>query len=201
LRASRAYIAGLGTTGVLIASGLLLLVVVSTIVAFNGWPGQALVKDLESLMLGDDKPALTLSGPAQVAADAAPAAAAVATTAAPGSAAAAPTGTSVAPGTDPLTITPGAGGGQGQDPGIIVPTDTPLPPNGIPGGSGGGQAAPGLPGEVQNLTNNLGRTTEGVTGALGDTVGQVNPQLGETVTETGQSLSDLVQGLGLQTSP
>jgi hypothetical protein len=38
VRATRAYIASLGTTGVLIASSLLLLALVSAIVAFRGWP-------------------------------------------------------------------------------------------------------------------------------------------------------------------
>jgi hypothetical protein len=37
-KASRAYIAGLGTTGILIASSLLTLAIVSAIVAFKGRP-------------------------------------------------------------------------------------------------------------------------------------------------------------------
>jgi hypothetical protein len=41
VKASRAYIAGLGTSGVLIASFLLLLMVGSAFVAFEGAPGQA----------------------------------------------------------------------------------------------------------------------------------------------------------------
>lgn len=41
MKASRAYIAGLGTSGVLIASFLLLLTVGSAIVAFRGAPGEA----------------------------------------------------------------------------------------------------------------------------------------------------------------
>jgi hypothetical protein len=49
VKASRAYIAGLGTTGVLIASFLLLLIVVSAIVAFRGAPGEASNDGLDRL--------------------------------------------------------------------------------------------------------------------------------------------------------
>ncbi len=51
LKVSRAYIAGLGTTGVLIGSFLLLLTVGSALVAFQGVPGQATNGDLSSIEL------------------------------------------------------------------------------------------------------------------------------------------------------
>jgi hypothetical protein len=38
VRPSRAYIAGLGTAGSLILGAVLLFVVGSAVVAFNGWP-------------------------------------------------------------------------------------------------------------------------------------------------------------------
>ena len=41
MKATRAYITGLGTTGVLLCFALLLLVVVSAIVTFRGWPAGA----------------------------------------------------------------------------------------------------------------------------------------------------------------
>jgi hypothetical protein len=41
MKASRAYITSLGTTGLLLCFALLLLVVVSALTAFRGWPGQA----------------------------------------------------------------------------------------------------------------------------------------------------------------
>ena len=91
MRTSRAYLASLGTTGVLIASGILLLVVVSALVAFRGWPGADLVDDVESLFVDDDS-ALSVSGPEAVAADSALAAAAVAAAPAPGTPAALPAG-------------------------------------------------------------------------------------------------------------
>ena len=49
MKASRAYIAGLGTSGVLIACFLLLLMVGSAIVAFQGAPGQASNDGLDRL--------------------------------------------------------------------------------------------------------------------------------------------------------
>ena len=51
LKASRAYIAGVGTTGVLIGSFVLLLTVGSALVAFQGVPGQASNGDLSSIEL------------------------------------------------------------------------------------------------------------------------------------------------------
>jgi hypothetical protein len=51
LKASRAYIAGVGTTGVLIASFFMLLTVGSTIVAFRGVPGAPSNGDLSSIEL------------------------------------------------------------------------------------------------------------------------------------------------------
>lgn len=41
MRAGKAYLSSLGTTGVLIASSLLLLAVVGALVAFDSWPGSA----------------------------------------------------------------------------------------------------------------------------------------------------------------
>ena len=175
----------------LIASGLMLLVVVSAIVAFQGWPGQGLLNDLESLTLDDDRPTLALSGPAQLALDAAPAAAAVAAAPAPGSAAAAPPGASTA----------GA-------PNTFVPDDTPGPPpsfvgpgsefpNGGPPQGVGGTTSPQQPEGVRRVTGDVGATAETITGSVGETVGGVNPQVGETVTETGKNLNELVQGLDL----
>src|SRR3954452_22136014 len=86
MRATRAYIASLGTTGVLVASSALLLVVVSALVAFNAWPGGDPIGGLKGLVVGNNEPALEPAGPARVAADAAPAAAAVAAAPAAGAA-------------------------------------------------------------------------------------------------------------------
>jgi hypothetical protein len=57
LKASRAYVAGLGTTGVLIGSFFLLLTVGSTLVAFRGVPGAASNGDLSSIELRQQREA------------------------------------------------------------------------------------------------------------------------------------------------
>ena len=83
MRAYRAYIAGVGTTGVLVASAVLLFAVVSTLVAFRGWPGSDLTDDMSNLVVDEPK-RLAVDGPVQVAQNAAPAAAAVAGSPTPG---------------------------------------------------------------------------------------------------------------------
>jgi hypothetical protein len=51
LRATRAYITSFGTTGLLIASALLTLAVMSAFVAFNGFPGQSVQDPIGTLLL------------------------------------------------------------------------------------------------------------------------------------------------------
>ena len=186
MKATRAYIASLGTTGVLIGSSVLILVVVSALVAFRGWPGDG----LNGLgVLGDDEPSLELSGPAVLAADAAPAAAAVAVAPAPGTAAAvAPT---TASGTTPDT-TPGAPstGDTLTPPTGTAPGSAPAGGGGATGGGGGGGGD-----AVGGLTNDTADATEQTTRQLGDTVGGVNEQVGQGLSDTGETVSDVVRGL------
>ncbi len=201
MRASKAYIAGIGTTGVLVGSALLLLVVVSTLVAFQGWPG-GLDDDIESLVV--DKPErLPVEGPVRVALNAASAAAAVAQAPAPGSAAAGGAGVAAARG--------GADGGldsfvplprverdrEGfRDPDGEVDRGGPSPPDPEPREPGGLLPETPLSTQVTRLTDGLGDTTQSVTDGLGYTVGGLNPPLGHIVTDTGRVLSDLVRRLG-----
>jgi hypothetical protein len=188
MRASRAYIASIGTTSVLIASSVMLLIVVSTIVAFRGWPGDDIANGLESLVVDKDRPSLDVSGPTQLAADAAPAAGAVAGAPAPGSPAAKALATDEASGRADAPRSRVLGGLRSVPPAAGGPAPTALPP-----ASGDGAAPPSPP---DSATGGLGDTTEEVTRDLGDSFGQTSPQLGETVTDTGQALSDLVQQLG-----
>jgi len=69
LKASRAYIAGVGTTGVLIASFLMLLTVGSTLVAFRGVPGAPSNGDLSSIELRQQREAAQQSGTLIVSSD------------------------------------------------------------------------------------------------------------------------------------
>jgi hypothetical protein len=52
LKAGKAYISSLGTTGVLVASSLILLVVVGTLIAFDAWPLGAAAGKPETVALG-----------------------------------------------------------------------------------------------------------------------------------------------------
>jgi hypothetical protein len=181
MKATRAYIASLGTTSLLVASSLLILVVVSALVAFNGWPGSGASDRTENIVVGGDENPFRVSGPALTALDAAPAAAAVAASAAP---------TSPAAGS-----APGGGGGPGRS--------APAPGSGGGGGGapggGGGSVLPGTgavpPVDVGQVGNNLANRTHETTDQVGKTVSPVSPQLGNTVSDTGKALSDIVSGL------
>jgi hypothetical protein len=69
VKASRAYIASLGTSGVLIASFLLLLAVVSAIVAFRGAPGAASNDGVDRLDVSHGRQASGVSRAAQLGAE------------------------------------------------------------------------------------------------------------------------------------
>ncbi|MHB1571248.1 MAG: hypothetical protein ACYC0H_18885, partial [Solirubrobacteraceae bacterium] len=56
MRATRAYVAGLGTAGVLVVGVLLLFALVGTLVAFNGWPKLASGGSAATELLGAQAP-------------------------------------------------------------------------------------------------------------------------------------------------
>ena len=202
MRANRAYIASLGTTTVMIASAVLLLAVVSTLVAFNGWPGAGIARDVGSLVVKEPDSSVRLTGPEQLLADTLPGAADVAAEPIPATPVAAAAAT--APASDAAGALPvaGIGGGGGE----VTPT-----PNGVSNGPvvpvapTNGPSAAGLPPllpdnsagrGVSGLTNTLGDTTQGLSGTLGDTLGILGPELGNTVTQTGAALAELLRQLG-----
>src|SRR4051794_19192469 len=99
MRTTRAFIAGLGTTGSLVAAAVCLLVVVGAVVAFNGWPGAGLGNRIDKLVVDDSGRAavpLGRTGPAAVAAGATVAAATVAPAPTGPAVAGAPAGTRTA---------------------------------------------------------------------------------------------------------
>ena len=189
MRATKAYIASLGTTGLLLAFSASLLVLVGTLFAFDAWPGADIRDAVESVLVDDDEGGTArVSGPEQVALDAAPAAVAVANGTGPG-AADGGGGAGGGFGGGGGGTTPGAGGGGFGGGGV-----------GTGGGGGaltdGGTSLPSAPSvDSGQGTNQVADSTEQVTGGLGDSVGQVSPELGDTVSETGESLSDIVRDL------
>jgi len=62
MKATKAYIASAGTTGLLVASSMSLLVLVGAILAFNGWPNSGLAEDVERFFVGDDEPSVLVPG-------------------------------------------------------------------------------------------------------------------------------------------
>jgi hypothetical protein len=184
MRATKAYIASLGTTGLLLAFAASLLLLVGTLFAFNAWPGSEIRDAVESVLVDDDEGSLAVAGPEQVAADAAAAATAVA-------------------------AGPGAGSANGTDGGFDDGSGTQgSPGGGFVGGGGGGGTGGGTPitgggtplPTDQSIdsgsgTNPVADSTEQLTGGVGDTVGQVSPELGDTVSDTGEALSDIVRDL------
>jgi hypothetical protein len=67
VKAWKAYIASLGTTGVLITSFVLVLAVVSAIVAFRGWPGEGRNDGLEGLLVDEGIELVDFTGLAEFA--------------------------------------------------------------------------------------------------------------------------------------
>lgn len=198
MRASKAYIAGVGTTGVLVASAVLLLAVVSALVAFQGWPGTDLSDDVSSLVVDAPK-RLEVSGPVQVARNASPAAAAVADAPVPGTAASGigavvPSIDSSRAAAPRLPLPPGSENRLGPP----VPPDTFVPISSAPVNEPSGLLLPDSPltPQVRRVTDGLGDATQGLTDDLGNEVGALNPQLGQTVGDTGRILADLLRGLG-----
>src|SRR5438045_7217666 len=58
MKATKAYIASLGTTGVLLAASILMLAVVSAVVAFDRWPGAGAQAPVKTLVLADTPAAI-----------------------------------------------------------------------------------------------------------------------------------------------
>lgn len=188
MKATRAYIASLGTTGVLLAASILMLTIVSTLVAFDGWPSGTVTERVDRLTINTRAPAIPVS--ATTVAVAAPAAGAPAG-GAPG---AAGPGTGGAPGGtgerfnagQPAPPAPGAGG--------VVGGATPSLPNPLPDG---GPEIPTIPvpgGDT--LKEQLASATEETTGGVGTSLGG---QIGDVVTTFGQAAGEVVRALPVGT--
>ena len=167
----------------LVATSLVLLLVVSALVAFDGWSGADVSDDVDELAVAQAEPRVQV-GPEQVAADAAPAAEAVADSPAA-------TGDSGADADD----APAGDAPAGDDVAGALPQNT--------GDGGGGGAQPAVtpdvpdsvtvdPGEVQD---GLSGTAREATRGAGETVDSVAPGTGSVVTETGEALSEIVESL------
>jgi len=202
LKPSRAYIAGLGTSGVLIASFLLLLAVVSAIVAFRGFPGAASNDGLDRLDVREDsRNAAALAKIDRAAAREGRAGSRTRDRAGArpkrGERAGQGEGRGEVEGERTGGGAPGAGGGEGPGsgngdgsgsgngagngaglPGLAVPTD-----------GGGLPPAPG----IDDVTGGLGDALENTTGGLG---GGAAPSDGGTVLGAGETVGGAIDQTG-----
>lgn len=197
--------ASIGITSLLVASSVLLLVVVSAIVAFNGWPGGSFADRGESVLLEEGDRTVALSGPDRVAADAAPAAAAVAGAAGPAGDAGAG---GVLPGTGGvLSEERGApdGGGDSGDPSpppaTVTPPDALIPTDPRTPDDGDSPLIPDAPDvDPPTLTDRLADTTETLSAGLGGALDGAGETLGSSVRNSGRAVSpgtgDLTDGVG-----
>jgi hypothetical protein len=190
VRATKAYIASLGTTGVLLGASILMLAVVSAVVAFDRWPDSHVSTRVQTLVIEDRPAAIRVSddatGPSATAAAAAGVTAAV-------------RGTAVPVTTAPLQRVAGEqlGGAEGGSP----------PAGGSPDGAN--PAAP-VPAEVPDPTpifnaishpdTTAGRVADGaetLAAGLGLSLNRVSPELGVVVSETGKGAADAVRAVPL----
>lgn len=195
MRAGKAYISSLGTTGLLVASSLLLLSVVGALVAFDRWPSQAAAEP-ETMAIGEQRDADPARAGTRV--DIAPQAVAAAVTGAtaePAVADAAPAAgaaargvqidTAIAQAPVPwLEMQPATGPGPAEQP-SAPPTasDTaPVPPPAAPStpSPGAGTIPPEV---VVDIVPGDDGVTE-ITVPLADATGQISPTLGTTVGDT-----------------
>jgi hypothetical protein len=190
MRSTRAFISGLGATGTLVAAATAVFLVVSAVVAFNGWPGAHLPNSLRSLVVSDSGPApYDVPGPVAVAAGAAPAALAVTAIPTATAAVGAPGATPAPPRGLGAAVAPGAGGAAG---GLLSRSTLGLSqaatPGTVPPPNGGASGLPQLPPQVQapvnQATTALSKTVSQTTKSLGDTVAKTTKSLGDTVSRT-----------------
>lgn len=173
----RALIAGLGTTGVLVALALLLLAVVGALLAFRGWPGDGVVDDADGLSL--DGARLVAAPPPSFAGVVPPGA-----------------GNRAGP---RRRVSRRLSGGRSGDRQSVAGVGR----SGESGsGSGGaaGDSAPGLPRPASRrgseaVGEELARTVEGVTNGTGS-LGDVAAPVGDLVRQTGSAVSQTVRELG-----
>jgi hypothetical protein len=183
----RAYLAGTGATGALVAGALVVFLSLATYVAFNGIPFGGSGGNSDTSYVG-------------VRASGTPAAAAAALGAAPGAVAAAPVpGAPIgAGGARAGGGGGGAGGGAGGSgsgggfiPGGGTPPSGSTPPGGGGGGGGGGPTpscstctSPGIVGNTVNqIDNTAGTNLSG--GPVGDVAGTVDDKVTGTVNDVG----------------
>jgi hypothetical protein len=189
MRTKRAFIAGLGTTGSLVAAAACVFLVASAVIAFNGWPS-GFADRVGNIFVNDEPPvAWDQPGTLAVAAGAGAAAGAVAAT---------PAGPAFgAPGV--VLADNGAAvlrGGSGAGPGGAIVSTLPAGAASNPGGGPGspspldtGPVRNQVAGTLQQAGGGVSQTIRDTTRTLGNAVGG---PVGSTVTQTGNTVGSTV---------
>jgi hypothetical protein len=189
MRATKAYIASLGTTGVLLAASILMLAVVSAVVAFDRWPDGDISTRVQTLVLDENAAPIPVSTHS----------AARSATPHAGSGARVPTQRSVTTGGTDIVR-------QRFSAGTTTPDGTParplaaLPPAATKPAQPVQDTATPIVDAVSNPSTTASRLADGaqaVTDAAGGSVGRVNPQVADAVAGTGQAAADTVRQLPL----
>ena len=207
MSARKAYISSLGTTGLLIAAALAMLVVVGALVAFDRWPTQA-TAEAESVQIADDGPAVirraaqprALALAAAVPAAEGKSAARTSSDALRGAAARAGRveraggATERSPAArvkDPVVSGLPAPDSTSEAPAPQSPATAPAPgeTSGQGAGGPGGTTPPVLTLPPTPSSPSGGDGLAEVTTQLGDGVGYLSPQLGQTVRGTGPTIT------------
>ena len=179
MRATRAYIASMGTAAVMLVASLVMFAFVGTLVSFGAWPGLGAHEDVDTLLVesvttGTPEPLRISTRPRPAATTQAGAGEGVRRAAAPGLPAA----------SVPLVTAPAGPVPQGQAPAPAVPQ-----PAG--GGTLPGTPAPSDP--VERTTTELDNAVETVSEQLGEIVGEVGGQVDRTVDGAGQVTGGLLR--------
>lgn len=197
VRTTRAYIAGFGTAGSLLAGAAVVFVLASAVVSFQGWPQLENHPSAPALVRAGTHASVDLTGPRRIAAVLA--AQHVPTGAAGRVSGGAVARTPVSPAPTSSSVST-AGGPQISVLAGSRPSITPLAPAGPRPGCasacGGGPSAGGLAGTVQQTTGALGGTVAGAGASLGSTVNGVANALGGAVNGVSSSLAGTVRQAG-----
>jgi hypothetical protein len=187
MKATKAYIASLGTTGVLLGASLLMLAVVSAVVAFDRWPDGTVSTRVQTLVL-DDRAA-----PIQVSASSLSQAASRAGGPSAASRAGA-LGGQLRGGPGNRLTGVGRGGVLGGLPVAGSPLPSALPSLGPPQIIDVPNPSP------SSVRHDVASRTQSATDGLGSSAGRVSPPAGDAITAGGKSAADAVRGLPLPDS-
>ena len=179
MRATKAYIASLGTTGVVLAASILMLAVVSAVVGFDRWPGSQSSAPARPLLLTERAAPIRVSAKAT----------------APSATASRATGGVTTPHVQPGTRAPAAAPAKPApvDPAAVTNTVQSVQDTATP-----------IVGAVSNPRSTAGQLADGaqaVTNAAAGTLSTVSPDVGGAVEAAGTAAADVVRQAPLPRAP